>query len=83
MLARFSTSAMSGLGEASLKSAQKGIGKITPSTNVGSVATGSGLRLLVNQKIDSKTDSGLKVETKTDVASKTDTGRIRIGDEKN
>lgn len=82
MLARFSTSAMSGLGEASLKSAQKGIGKITPSTNVGSVATGSGLRLLVNQKIDSKTDSGLKVETKTDVASKTDTGRIRIGDEK-
>ena len=82
MLARFSTGAMSGLGEASLKSAQKGIGKITPSTNVGSVATGSGLRLFVNQKIDSKTDSGLKVETKTDVASKTDTGRIRIGDEK-
>jgi hypothetical protein len=82
LLSRFSTGAMSGLGEASLKSAQKGISQITPSSNLGSVATGGGLRLLVNQKIDSKTDSGLKVETKTDVSSKTDAGKIRAGDEK-
>lgn len=82
LLSRFSTGTMSGLGEASLKSAQKGISQITPSSNLGSVATGGGLRLLVNQKIDSKTDSGLKVETKTDVSSKTDAGKIRTGDEK-